>query len=141
MTPTLLYRIAAGLLVLFAALHTIGFLGFKPPTAAGLAVQESMDAVRFELRGASFSYGDFYRGFGLTISVFMLFCAYLAWHLGAVAREQPRSIGALAWAFALLQLACFFLSWKFFSFKPALFSGFVFLSLAGAALLLRVGEA
>ena len=42
MNATLLYRIAAALLLLFAVLHTFGFLGFKPPTAEGLAVRDAM---------------------------------------------------------------------------------------------------
>ncbi len=39
MSPTLLYRIAAALLLLFAAGHTLGFLAFKPPSPEGLAVR------------------------------------------------------------------------------------------------------
>ena len=37
MSATLLYRIAAGLLLLFAVGHTLGFLGFKPASVEGLA--------------------------------------------------------------------------------------------------------
>ena len=68
-----LYRTAAVLLILFAAGHTFGFLNFKAPTAEGVAVFDAMNHVRFTARGATYSYGDFYRGFGLYISVYLLF--------------------------------------------------------------------
>jgi hypothetical protein len=40
MNATLLYRIAAGLFILFAIGHTSGFLSFRPSTGEGLAVLE-----------------------------------------------------------------------------------------------------
>ena len=91
MSATRLYRIAAVLFVLFAAAHTFGFLRFKPPTEEGMAVLNAMNTVHF----AGFSYGGFYVGFGLYVSVYMIFSAFLAWHLSNVATLYPQSIGAL----------------------------------------------
>ena len=48
-----LYRIGAAVLVLFAVLHTIGFLSFKPPIAEGLAVRDAMTNVHFEINGSN----------------------------------------------------------------------------------------
>lgn len=136
MTPTLLYRIAAVVLLLFAAGHTFGFMTFKPTSAEGLAVLTAMNSVHFEQDGATFSYGRFYEGLGLTVTTFLLFSSYLAWHLGRVARSQPHSIGMLAWIFAALQVVCLILSWIFISPIPAIFSTLVFVSLGLAAWLL-----
>jgi hypothetical protein len=97
MNATLLYRIAAFILVLFAAGHTLGFLKFKAPTPEGVAVQQAMDNVRFSLGSKSYTYGDFYRGFGLFCTAYLLFAAFLAWHLGTMARSIPQAIGALGW--------------------------------------------
>jgi hypothetical protein len=94
MTATLLYRISAFVLVLFATGHTLGFLTFKAPTAEGVAVQQAMDNVRFSMGGKSLTYGDFYRGFGLFCTAYLLFAAFLAWHLGTMARSAPQAIGA-----------------------------------------------
>src|SRR6266566_3522907 len=55
MTATLLYRVAAIVFVLFAVGHTYGFLSLRAPSAEGRAVYDSMNAVRFELRGRSYS--------------------------------------------------------------------------------------
>lgn len=122
MTATLLYRIAAVVLVLFAAGHTFGFLKFTPPTPEGVAVREAMDNVRFTLGSKSYTYGDFYRGFGLFCTAYLLFAAFLAWHLGSLARSNPQAIGTLGWVFFGLQLASIVLSWKYFVPPPAIFS-------------------
>ena len=97
MTATLLYRISAFVLVLFAAGHTLGFLNFKAPTPEGVAVQQAMDNVRFSLAGKNLTYGDFYRGFGLSCTVYLLFGAFLActwapWQ-GALLRQSARWAG------------------------------------------------
>lgn len=85
MTATLLYRISALVLVLFAAGHTLGFLQFKAPTPEGVAVQQAMDNVRFSIGGKTLTYGDFYRGFGLFCTAYLLFNAFwpgtwATWH-------------------------------------------------------------
>ena len=141
MNATLLYRIAAVLLLLFAAGHTLGFLGFKPPSPEGLAVRDAMNNVVFQFKGSGYTYGNFYRGFGLTVTAYLLFSAYLAWHLGTLAASQPQAIGILGWAFAAVQLACLVLSVMYFFPVPALFSGAVVLCLAWAAWLASTAAA
>ena len=136
MSPTLLYRIAAALLLLFAAGHTLGFLAFKPPTSEGLAVRNAMNSVQFQFKGSSYSYGRFYKGFGLMVTAYLLFSAFLAWHLGSLASTSPQSIGVLAWVFVAVQLACLVLSLLYFFLLPALFSGIVVIALGWAAWLL-----
>src|SRR5262249_49217079 len=137
LTATLLYRIAAVVLVLFAAGHTFGFLSFRPASAEGLAVYNAMNSVHFDFDGAARSYADFYTGFGLMVTAYLLFCAVLAWQLGSIARSQPKAIGALAWVFAAVQLAIFILSVLYFFLVPAVMSGVIVVCLLGAAWLLR----
>ncbi len=127
-----LYRIAAVVLVLFAALHTFGFLNFVPPTAEGKAVWEGMQRVHFTLKGAEMSYGGFYVGFGLFATAFMLFCAYLCWHLSNQAAGS--SAGSLSWVLFASQIASLVLSWAYFSSGPAMFSAVSALCIGGAAL-------
>lgn len=122
MTATLLYRISAFVLVLFAAGHTLGFMKFKAPTPEGVAVQQSMDNVRFSIGGKSLTYGDFYRGFGLFCTAYLLFGAFLAWQLGTMARSNPQAIGALGWVFFGLQVVGIGLSWRYFVLPPTIFS-------------------
>ena len=113
---------AAVLFVFFALGHTYGFLSLRVPSAEGRAVFDGMNNVHFTIRGTSYSYGNFYRGFGLSCTVSMLFSAFLAWHLGELARTVPQAIGALGWVFFVVQLAGLVLSLKYFGLPPAIFS-------------------
>jgi hypothetical protein len=137
MNATLLYRIAAIVLVLFAAGHTMGFLSFKPSTVEGAAVRDAMKNVRFQVGSKAFTYGGFYRGFGLFITAYLLFSAFLAWHLGTLAAADPQAIGALGWAFCAVQAVCLVLSWLYFFPITAVFSMLVVLPLALAAWMVK----
>jgi hypothetical protein len=132
-----LYRTASVLFVLFALGHTFGFLNFKPPTAEGLAVRDAMSSVHFQMGGASLSYGNFYVGFGLFVSAYLFFSAYLAWHLARLADRLPQAIGALGWIFFAVQLASLVLCYVYFAAPQAVFSGLVAGCLGGAIWQLR----
>jgi hypothetical protein len=119
------FRAAAIVLIAFAALHTVGFLGFRPPTPEGEAVWDSMQRVHFAVKGSSFSYGDFYVGFGLFATVFLLLSAYLAWTIGGISTRTPEVAAHLGWALFAAQIAGLALSWMYFSAGPAIFSGIV----------------
>jgi len=138
MSATLLFRIASVLLILFAAGHTVGFLKFKAPTAEGRAVQESMNNVRFNVGSSSRTFAAFYNGFGLFATLYLLFSAFLAWHLGDLARSNPQAIGMLAWVFAAVQVVSLVLSWIYFLPPPVILSGLVAICLGWASWLVRV---
>ncbi len=133
MSARALYRIAAVLFLLFALGHTFGFLSFKPPTAEALAVRDAMNTVHFEVGGTSFSYGGFYLGFGWYVTVYLIFSALLAWHLGDMTVAYPRAIGRLGWIFFAIQIASLALSWMYFSIAPAIFSALVAIFLGWGA--------
>ena len=133
MSATLLYRIAAVVFLLFAVGHTVGFLTLRPPTADGRAVYEEMNSVRFVLEGRSYSYGEFYRGFGLSCTVSMLFSAFVSWYLAGLARSAPGAIGALGWAFFAAQVPGLVLSFLYFGIPPMVLSSLVAIILGCAA--------
>ncbi|SRR5215831_10805731 len=133
MKATVLYRIAAVILLLFALGHTIGFLTFRPHSAEAVAVYDSMNSVHFTEGGTSFSYGNFYRGFGLSISVSMVFSAFLSWHLGGLAKTTPQAIGMIGWLFCAVQVSGIVTGWIYFSYVQALFAAAVALCLGLAA--------
>jgi hypothetical protein len=137
MSATSLYRIAAVVFVLFAFGHTFGFLSFRPPSLEGRAVYDSMNNVNFQIGGRSFSYGNWYRGFGLTITVSMLFSAFLSWHLAGLAKSNPGAIGALGWAFFAVQAVGVVVSLLYFGLPPTVFSVLI-AALVGAAAWLAV---
>jgi len=135
-TAKILFRIASVVFLLFALGHTFGFLSFKPPTAEGLAVRKAMSDVVFKVGGSDLSYGMFYRGFGLSCTVSMLFLAILCWQLGALATIHPRAIAGVAWSLFGVQVVGVVLSVKYFGLPPAIFSAALTALLGWAAFLL-----
>jgi hypothetical protein len=133
MNATLLYRIAAVIFILFAAGHTFGFLKFEPPTPEGIAVRDAMRKVHFRVGSRDYSYGGFYDGFGLYVSVYLLFSAVLSWQLGSLSASHPHTTGVIAWAFFGVQVIGLALSCIYFFPIPAIMSAVVALCLGLAA--------
>jgi len=103
MKATVLYRIASALLFVAAAGNTYALLNFWHVAA-------TMNSVRFPSGHSGFSYAQVVLGLGLFCSLCVLFGAYLAWHLGALARTAPRAIGALGWLLFVYQLVGLYIS-------------------------------
>jgi hypothetical protein len=133
MKATLLYRIAAVLLILFATAHTIGFLSFTPSTQEGVAVRDAMNTVHFQVRNHTYTYGNFYRGFGLFVSAYLFFSAFLAWQLGSLAVKYPQAVRPLGWMLCTVQVASLILSAMYFSAPPVISSALVAACLGWAA--------
>ena len=96
MRATVLYRIASVLLIVVAAGNAYSCLIFWQ-------VAGHMAPVHFPL-GHRLSYAQIVVGYELFCSLCVLFGAYLAWHLGALARTTPKAIGALGWVLFAYQL-------------------------------------
>jgi hypothetical protein len=108
MKATTLYRIASVLLFLWAAGNTYGLLMFWH--AAG-----SLNPVRFPMGHSGFSYAQVVLGYEVFCSLCVLFAAYLAWHLGTLARTMPRAIGAVGWILFAYSVAAVYMSWIWLS--------------------------
>jgi hypothetical protein len=83
--------------------------------------------------GFSRTYWDFYVGFGLFVSVFLLLAVVLAWQLGGLPPESLARMRGTAWTFALCFAAISVLAWKYFFILPIVFSIAVTLCLTAAA--------
>jgi hypothetical protein len=137
MAATWLYRIASIFFILFALGHTYGFLSFRPSSAEGRALYDSMNDVHLVEKGRSYTYGGFYRGFGLSATISMLFWAFLSWHMGELARTNAAAIGALGWAFFAVQVAGVVLAFFYFGPPAMVLSLLVALLVGSAAWLAR----
>lgn len=120
MKATALYRIASVLLVMIVVANTVWLMYFSRVTAA-------MSPVRFPFGHRPLSYSQVVLGFNVFCSLCVLFAAFLAWHLGSLARTAPRAIGALGWLLLAYLVAGTFVSLYYFS-------GFAFLLSAAIAL-------
>lgn len=107
MKATKLYRTASGLLFLWAAGNTYGLLMFWH-------VAGSMSPVRFPVGHSGFSYAQVVLGYEVFCSFCVLFAAYLAWHLGTLARTMPKAIGGMGWilfAYSLVGAIAICIGW------------------------------
>jgi hypothetical protein len=130
---SLLYRIAAVLLILFAVSHTLGFSQPPDPKWGVDAVVASMRSLHFDVMGSSRSYWDFFMAAGLTVGVFYFFAGILAWLLGGLPSETLARLRGVLWALALCFAAITVVSWIYLFIAPVAFSAVVALLLISAA--------
>jgi len=128
----LLYRIAAVLLLLFAVGHTLGFRESDPAWGVD-ALLGLMRSVHFDVQGFRRTYWDLFTAAGLSVGVFYLFSAVLAWQLGSVPSETLATMRVTAWAFALCFAAITVVSWGYLFTLPVVFSFVITALLMGAA--------
>ena len=104
MKATVLYRTAGILLAVAAAGNTYGVVRFWRAGGAMNAAPLPEDH--------RVLYGPVVLALGIFCSLCILFAAYLAWHLGRLARIAPQTIGALGWALFAYQLIGVFVSFR-----------------------------
>jgi hypothetical protein len=131
-SPSLLYRVASVLLVLFGLGHQLGFRRVDPGWGVDSALG-ALKAVHFEVQGMTRTYWDFFSGFGFFVTVLLFFAAILAFQLGGLSKETLRSLSLVTWAFALSFAVITVLTWRYFFIAPLVFSGLVTLCLLWAA--------
>jgi len=131
---SLFYRIAAVLILLFDVGHTLGFRQSDPSWRVD-PLLALMRSTHFQVQGFNRSYWDFFVGAGFNVSLFLLFAAVVAWHLGGLPPETLAQMRGIAWALALCFVALTVLSWRFFFILPIVFSIVIAACLIAAALL------
>lgn len=131
-SPSVPYRIASGLLLLFAIAHTLGFRQTDPKWGVDSLVA-SMRTAHFDVSGLSRSYWDFFLGAGFSVGLFFLFAAVLAWQLGGLSQQTLKLLPLVRWALALLFVGVTVLSWLYLFIVPVIFSALISLCLIMAA--------
>jgi hypothetical protein len=132
MKASVLYRIAAALLLLFAIGHTLGFRQSDPAWGVN-GVVSSMHGVHFDVQGFDRTYWDFYVAAGFSVGILYLFAAVLAWQLARVPAGTLALMRGALWAFALCFAAITVLSWRYLFYIPITFSLLITLCLSAAA--------
>jgi len=125
----ILYRIAAVLIVLLDLGHSSGYPWSDPAWGVDL---HSMQSSHFKVLGFDRTYWDFYVGFGLSVSVFLLLAAVLAWQLGSVPAQTFHFVRVTAWASVLSFAGIVVLDAMYFFSIPLVFSVLITVCLAAA---------
>jgi len=132
MKACVFYRIAAVLLLLLAVGHTLGFRQSDPKWGVD-ALLGSMRSIHFDVQGFNRTYWDLFVAAGLSVGVFYLFAAILAWQLGRLPAATLALMRGTAWAFAICFAAITVVSWRFLFIIPIAFSIVITLCLTAAA--------
>jgi hypothetical protein len=132
MKASLFYRIAAGLLLLFALGHTLGFRQSDPAWGVDTLLGQ-MRSIHFELQGFSRTYWDLFVAAGFSLGLFYLFAAVLAWQLGGLPPATLAAMRVTVWAFALCFAAITVVSWRYLFALPIVFSILITACLTAAA--------
>jgi hypothetical protein len=119
-------------LVIFSALHTFGFRQVDPQWRVDTLV-DSMRSIHFDILGSSRTYWDFFVGFGLFFSVFLIFTAVLAWQLGGLPPQTWAAMRGTAWALVMCFAAVTIVCLRYAFIIPIIFSILILLCLTAAA--------
>ncbi len=130
---SVLYRVAAVLLLLFAVAHTLGLSQPPDPKWGVEALVGSMRSLHFDVQGSSRTYWDFFMAAGFSVGVFYLFAGILAWQLGGLPTETLARMRGVTWAFGLCFAAITVVSWRYLFLAAVVFSAVVALCLMSAA--------
>ena len=130
MKSRVLYRIAAILILLFDLGHTAGFPWSDPVWGVDLGPMRSS---HFKVLGFSRTYWDFYVGFGLMVTVFLLLAAILAWQLGSLPAQALSLMRWTTWFLVGCFAAVTVLSWLYFFIIPIAFGAAITVCLVAAA--------
>src|SRR3954452_9483958 len=126
MKSRLLYRISAVVILLFAIGHSSGFPWSDPKWGVDTGPMRSS---HFQVLGVSRTYWDFYVGFGLVVSVFLLLAAILGWQLRGLPPQALSSLRCTAWDLPLCFAALTVLNCMYFFVIPIVFSSVITLCL------------
>ena len=124
MKASVLYRIASVLLIFFALGHTLGFRRVDPRWGVD-SIIGALRSTHFDVQGLNRTYWDFYVGFGLFVTVLLVFIAVLSWQLGSLSKESLSVMPIVTWGLAACFVLVTFLSWKYFFMVPMIFSGVI----------------
>ena len=132
MKASVLYRIAAVSLLLFALGHTLGFRQSDPQWGVD-ALLASMRSLHFQVQGFDRTYWDLFQAAGFSVGIFYFFTAILAWQMGGLPADTLARMGGARWAFALCFAAITVVSWRYLFILPIAFSAVITVCLAAAA--------
>lgn len=118
MSTTLLLRIASVVTLLFAVGHSMGAPWTPVDGPAPASVVEAMKSVAFDAMGSSRTFWDFYFGFGVSISIYLMVQAAVLWLLATLAKTQPNSVRPFVVILLVAYAANVYVTWRYFFLIP-----------------------
>src|ERR1043166_142387 len=122
MKSAVVLRIASVITFLYFAGHTSGAPWTPSDEPAAVSVIAAMKSISFNVMGSTRTYWDFYFGFGIIISVYMLMQAVVLWQLASLSKTEPLRVRPVIAAFLAAFIANSFLAWRYIFIIPLVLS-------------------
>jgi hypothetical protein len=132
MKASMVYRIAAVLLLLFAAGHTLAFSQTDPQWGIDPYLH-LLRSIQFNVQGFDRTFWDFFLAAGYSVGALYLFAAVLAWQLSRLPAATLALMRLTTWSFALCFAVIAVLSWTYLFVIPIAFSTLIAICLVVAA--------
>jgi hypothetical protein len=130
MKSPIFLRIASIITLLYFAGHTAG-MPWTPAVGPGeVPVLEAMKNHSFVAQGFKRTYWDFYLGFGVIISAYLLVQAIVLWQLAALAKTDPLRVRPIVASFFVAFIVNAVLAWQYFFAVPVVMAGAISVCLA-----------
>lgn len=120
MKPRVWLRVAAVITLIHAVLHTIGGVFAPPDPGPQTIAVTAMKANTFMAFGSVRSYWIFYRGMGLTVTIFLTLSAVVFWFFADLVKVAGAKLRPVLIAFAAGYLAFAVLSSQYFFSLPVI---------------------
>jgi hypothetical protein len=130
MKPSTFLRAASVLSILYFLGHSAGAPWTPSDGGATSTLIGLMKSYRFEVLGSERTYWDFYEGFGLTVSVFLLLQAVVLWFLATLAVKDAQPLRPIVVAYLVANVAVLILVVRFFFLPPVVLTAASSLCLA-----------
>jgi hypothetical protein len=140
MKAAIFVRMAAGLVLLHAVLHTVGGLFGKVPAGPAAVAVAAMKANPFVVFGNTRTFWDFYMGFGLGVTIFLTMEAVVLWLLAPLTVAYGEKLRPVLTAFAIGYLVFAVNSYRYFFLGPVVAEVLIAGCLFAAVATLRGGE-
>lgn len=130
MRPTTFLRIASIITLLYFVGHTSA-IPWTPDTGPeALSILGAMKGHSFEVIGSMRTLWDFYFGFGVAISLFLLMLAIVLWQLGSLAKTDALRVRPIVASLLIAFIVNAVLAWMYFFAIPLVMSIVISICLA-----------
>jgi hypothetical protein len=132
MKAAIFVRIAAGLVLLHAVLHTVGGVFGKVPDGPAAVAVAAMKANQFVVFGNTRTFWDFYMGFGLGVTIFFTMEAVVLWLLAPLMASRGKELRPVLATFAVGYLVFAVNSFRYFFMGPVVVEALIAACLVAA---------
>jgi hypothetical protein len=118
---SVLLRVASVLVLINGVLHTIGGVFGHAAPGIQAETEAAMKANQFVAMWVTRTYWDYFFGYGLSLTVYLLLQAVVFWQLASLVETDGARLRPLVMSFCVACAASAVLCWRYFFAGPAVF--------------------